>query len=380
MVPARRTFRAVQLERHLGLWAEHRAVGLEGPPRPVVELDHRPDVVLVGDLAGGVSGMPPVEMRAVAGPGEGPLLHKGLLGRHHPADRADEMQRHVDGVTHQVGENPVSTPVLEESPRQRRQSIPSVHAEKTAPIMGQSTETSLLDELLGVLHKGHPPIVEPGPTDDTGIAGGLLDRSRSLGVDPHGLLAEHGLARRRNRFDDLAVEGGRCGDVDDIDIGTRDEVPPVDGADADSEPRGGEIESLDGGVGDHRDLGCELDVGEVGREGPVGANMCLTHPSETHYTDPDPTGHRHHPRRLVWNAVVQIGGQTRRSPGRRTKTHPVRCFEDEDAASDDVWASRCVTCVSHRSPKASASPRRYRTPWNVPTPLWITGHGGLTGI
>ncbi len=67
-----------------------------------------------------------------------------------------------------------------------------------------------------------------------------------VGIDADRLLARDVLAGGRGRLDDLAVQGVRRGDVDDIDVVAGDQLAPVEMARLEPEIVAGEVEPLRG--------------------------------------------------------------------------------------------------------------------------------------
>src|SRR6185295_4354324 len=103
--------------------------------RSVLERAHHPDVVLVGDLAGGVTRLAAVIVRATACR-QRSLPDEGLAGGNNFADPSDEVMAEVDRVAEDVGADAVTCLVDEESPRQQAHGIAAVHREETAVVVG----------------------------------------------------------------------------------------------------------------------------------------------------------------------------------------------------------------------------------------------------
>src|SRR4029450_13338327 len=88
----------------------------------------------------------------------------------------------------------------------------------------------LADEPAGVLAERRPAVVVAAARDHAGTPGGRLDGRGRLRVDADWFLARDVLAGRRGRFDELAVQGVRRGDIDDVDVVTSDQLVPGEGS------------------------------------------------------------------------------------------------------------------------------------------------------
>ena len=82
VIPRRRTLRAVELVRHRALRAEDQPIGFERSAHTVLELDERPHIVLVGDLALRVLRLAAVVMGGGIGGRQRAFLHKRLFRRY----------------------------------------------------------------------------------------------------------------------------------------------------------------------------------------------------------------------------------------------------------------------------------------------------------
>ena len=157
-VPAQGALGAVDVERHLRLGPDDRPRRLERAARAVGEGHHRRRVVLVGDGSGGIAGLAAVVVRA-AGVRQRAVLDERLHRARHAADRSDEHRRQVDRVAQDVGRHAVAGLVDQEPPRQQAHRVGAVHREEATPVVGDLTQPSRLDQVLGVQHERRPAVV-----------------------------------------------------------------------------------------------------------------------------------------------------------------------------------------------------------------------------
>ena len=128
--------------------------------------------------------------------------------------------------------------------------VATIHREEPAAVMGQFAQPPVDDELAGVLDERRPAVVVSAAGDHAGAATRQLDRGRRLGIDADRLLARDVLPRRRRRLDDLAVEGVRRRDIDDVNVVAGDQLAPVEVARGEPEVVAREVEPLRDVVGD----------------------------------------------------------------------------------------------------------------------------------
>ncbi len=255
------------------------------PRAPRVEDAHHPDVVLVGDLAGGVAGLAAVVMGTPAGR-QRALLDERLTRAEDLGDAPDEVVAEIDRMTEDVGADPMTCLIDEEPPRQQPHRVAAVHREEAAVVVGDLPNRAVVDQLLGELHQGCPAVVVADARDHP--------RSARCSFGGHGLcrratdrlLTEHGLARGRDSLDHLDVEhvGGR--DEHDVDIVGVDDLVPVGNGALVAERSHGVITACLDGVADHHQFGLVIAIEEVARCSPAATTVSLTHPSEADHTDP----------------------------------------------------------------------------------------------
>ena len=105
-------------------------------------------------------------------------------------------------VRHQVGRHAVAGLVDEEAPRQHAERVAAVHREEAAAVVGDLAQHAVGDQLPRVLHQRREAVVVAHAGDD--VRGRRCSaRHRLRGRAADGLLAEHVLARRRRRLDQL---------------------------------------------------------------------------------------------------------------------------------------------------------------------------------
>ena len=81
------------------------------------------------------------------------------------------MQGEIGGMAHDVGQSAISGFVLQEPPREETEPVAPIHREEAAPVVGQVTESALLDQLLRVANHGRPSVVVAAAGYDPGGSG-----------------------------------------------------------------------------------------------------------------------------------------------------------------------------------------------------------------
>ena len=158
------------------------------------------------------------------------------------------MQGQVGRMAHHVGQGSVTGFLLQEAPRENTGPVTSIHRKEAAPVVGDVAEPAVRDQLLRVADQRRPSIVVAAAGDHSGGPGGGLDGGGRPGLDADRLLAEDVLAGGRGGRRQLLMHGVGSGDVDDVDVGSLDDLTPVIGSALVTEVVGGELQRRWGAV------------------------------------------------------------------------------------------------------------------------------------
>ena len=225
-VPVRSALGAVHVEGVLALGADDRTAGFERADRSVLELTECTEVVLVGHLAGWVTGFAAVVVRATFF-GKRALGDKRLLHAHDTGDWTYQHVSQVHGMAEDVRADAVARLVHLEAPAEQSHGVCAVHREKAAAIVGDLPELALFDQSLEVLHQRSEAIVVAHTGDHASVPARLLNADGLLRFAANRLFTEDVFTGIGRGNTDLFVQHVRRGAGDHVDVVALHDLAPV---------------------------------------------------------------------------------------------------------------------------------------------------------
>ena len=293
-VELERALLAVDLDVVAVLVAGGEARGLEGRDRTLLEAREEEHRVVDGRLARLLAAR--TRLRALAGDlaarvrDDRALLDEGLLDRAHDLGHlvAGDEARHVDDVRVEVAMRARTREITLEAPQQRRVWPAPVLQVRRAHVE-DAPEAPLLDQPVRERHRGAATIVVPDEGAHALLGGGARGEHHLLRVGERAgerLLARDMLAGLEARDRHLGVEMVRRRDIDELDLGVREQVLPVHGRVLPA-PLGGERGGFRGvATRDHAHRGRALEVEELRALAPRG-RVRAAHELGADQRDPD---------------------------------------------------------------------------------------------
>src|SRR5215470_777926 len=160
--------------------------------------------------------------------GQGPAAEESLSITHNPLDGAGQHQTHIHHVGHEIAQSTEPGELPLKAPRKHALWVGTVTDKEAAPIVGESAEPPLPDQLPCVLDQWSPSVVVPNKGENTSLAGQPLDLSRLSRVLSYGFLAEDMLARPCGGLHDGKVHIVRRRDVHHLHIRRGGDLLPAD--------------------------------------------------------------------------------------------------------------------------------------------------------
>ena len=238
-----------------------------------------------------------------------------------------------------------------EAPRQQAERVGAVHREEAPAVVRDLAELALLDQLRDVAHERRPAVVVTHTGDHARLPGGALRAHRLLRRAADRLLAEHVLAGRAGRLDQLDVEHVRRRDHHDVDVRVVHDPAPVLRALLEPERPHRVLGARRHGVGADHQPGVELAVLEQRRDAQHRTAVGLAQPAEADHRD----------------AELAAGASARRDgPQRLRRVSVLSSRRSRDSTVADVGALHwnaptecqptCPLCQGH----ARSTPRERR--------------------
>ena len=283
-VPVRSTLGAIHVEGVLALGADDRTAGFERADRSVLELTECTEVVLVGDLAGWVTGFAAVVVRATFF-GKRTLGDERLLHAHDTGDWTHQHVSQVHRVAEDVCADAIARLVHLEAPAEQSHWVGAIHREEAAAVVGDLTKLAFGDQVLQVLHQRREPIVVANAGHYPSVASCLLDTHGLIGAAAYWLLTKDRLASIGRGDTNLLVQHVGSGARDDIDVVALHDLAPVRNGLFESEIVDGGVAPLFGVIGAHGEYWVVVTIAKQMRDARIATTMGLAHPAQADHGD-----------------------------------------------------------------------------------------------